>query len=365
MARTGTIGRRRLAWLAPAVVVGVVVAGVAIESSGASAAPRLAPRSTAQLLTAVARTSTTALTGTISETAAFGLPSLPGDAQSASLSWQTFLTGTHSVRVWVDGPRKQRLAVIGELSEADLVHNGRDLWTYTSDSNTASHTVLPARSRAHDVTGDRGIMTTPSAAVAQVLKRISPTTSVTLGPNVTVAGWPAYTLVVAPRDPHSTIRKVTIAIDSARYVPLRVEVYGSSATPAIDVGFSQVTFTRPAGSTFDFKIPAAAAVTRHPFSGNAPGTDHAVPMPRVPHSTRGAHPSVHGAGWTSVVELHNLAAAGGAAGLLQQFTAPVGTSGMRLLHTALINAVVTQDGRAFIGAVRPAALEHIAATTAH
>src|SRR6476660_4555298 len=101
MARSIT-QRRRLAWLAPVVVAGVIAVGAAVESSGASAAPRLAPRTTAQLLTAVAKTSTMALTGTISETAALGLPSLPGDAQSASLSWQTFLTGTHTVRGWLD-----------------------------------------------------------------------------------------------------------------------------------------------------------------------------------------------------------------------------------------------------------------------
>src|SRR5690242_21326925 len=112
MARSIT-SRRRLAWLAPIVVAGAIGVGAAVESSGASAAPQLAPRTTAQLLTAVAKTSTTALTGTISETADLGLPSLPGDAQSASLSWQTFLTGTHSVRVWLDGPSKQRMAVIG------------------------------------------------------------------------------------------------------------------------------------------------------------------------------------------------------------------------------------------------------------
>ena len=58
-------------------------------------------------------------------------------------------------------------------------------------------------------------------------------------------------------------------------------------------------------------------------------------------------------------------ASGGVGGLLQQFTVPVGSSGMRLLHTALVNAVLTPDGRAFVGAVRPAALEHVAATTAH
>ena len=359
--RTGT-GRRRVAWLVPLAVVGVVAVGAAVESSGASATPRLAPRSSGQLLTAVAKTSTTALSGKVTETADLGLPDLPGSAQSASLSWSDFLTGTHSVRVWLDGPARQRLAVIGELSEADIVHNGRDVWTYTSDSNTASHTTLPARSREHDVTRGRAMTMTPAAAVAKVLAAVSPTTAVTLGPNVTVAGRAAYTLVVAPRDARSTISKITIAIDSAKYVPLRLQVFGASSSPAFSVGFSEVSFARPSASTFAFKIPSGATVTKHPFSGD--GMRAHGPM-RVPGGSAPARPRVLGSGWTSVVELHNVDALGGVGGMLQQFTVPVGSSGMRLLHTALVNAVLTADGRAFVGAVRPAALEHIAATTAH
>ena len=357
--------RRRLAWLAPVVVAGVIAVGAAVETSGASAAPRLAPRTTAQLLTAVAKTSTTALTGTITETADLGLPSLPGDNRSASLSWQTFITGTHSVRVWVDGPTKQRMAVIGELSEADLVHNGRDVWTYTSDSNTASHAVLPARSRSHDVSGDHGAMITPAAAVAKILKRISPTTSVTLGPNVTVAHRSAYTLVIAPKDTRSTIRKITIAIDSARFVPLRVAVYGASSSPALEVGFADISFARPSAGVFNFKIPAGATVTKHPFEGGDGVRMHSVrPAPGMAGPSIGAaRPREIGAGWTSVLELHNADALGPAGAMVGQLTTPVGTTGMRVLHTALVNVVVTGDGRAFVGAVRPAALEHIAATT--
>lgn len=356
--------RRRLAWLAPIVVAGVIAVGAAVESSGASAAPRLAPRTTAQLLTAVAKTSTAALTGTITESANLGLPSLPGEARSASLSWQTFLTGTHSVRVWVDGPTKQRLAVIGELSEADIVHNGRDMWTYTSDANTASHTVLPARSRARDVTGDQGPMITPAAAVAKILKRISPSTSVKLGPNVTVADHSAYTLVIHPRDTRSTIRKITIAIDSSHYVPLRVEVFGTSGGPALKIGFTEVTFGPPPARMFHFAIPAGATVTKHPFDGTGQqGRDmHVAPGTPTP-SLGGAAPRELGSGWTSVLEVHNAAALGPAGAMVRALTVPVGPSGMRLLHTALVNVVVTGDGRAFVGAVRPGALEHIAAST--
>jgi hypothetical protein len=40
---------------------------------------------------------------------------------------------------------------------------------------------------------------------------------------------------------------------------------------------------------------------------------------------------------------------------------PIGTSGDRLVHTALINAVIRADGTVFVGAVRPDALEYVAA----
>jgi outer membrane lipoprotein-sorting protein len=351
--------RRRLAWLVPLAVGGLVVAGAAIESSGASAPPRLRPYTTAQLVAAARMAPDTALSGKITETANLGLPDLPGDAQDASLSWQSFLTGTHSVRVWTDGPAKQRLAVLGQLSEADIVHNGRNLWTYTSDTNTVSHTVLPEGARSNGLPSECGPLHTPQQVAAQLLKAIAPSTSVALGPNTTVAGRSAYTLDIAPRDARSTIRRITIAIDSVYSVPLQVTVYGASSTPAIKIGFTEVSFGSPAASTFAFHVPAGATVSKNPFAGN-----RAEHTPAVPQHAPAMRPRLIGSHWTSVLELHNAGGVAAGAGLLQQLTTPVGGSGMRLLHTALINAVVLPDGRAFIGALRPAALEHIATTTA-
>jgi hypothetical protein len=48
---------------------------------------------------------------------------------------------------------------------------------------------------------------------------------------------------------------------------------------------------------------------------------------------------------------------------LQDLTTSVGNSGARLLHTAVINAVLLPDGRVFVGAVSPSFLENVAATT--
>ncbi len=49
-------------------------------------------------------------------------------------------------------------------------------------------------------------------------------------------------------------------------------------------------------------------------------------------------------------------------GLLDRATTAIGSTGNRLLHTALVNAVFLADGRVFVGAVSPSYLEHVAAT---
>lgn len=364
--------RRRLAWTAPLVVAGAVVAGVMVTGASSSdASPSLAARTPAQLITDVLTSDTASFSGNVAESANLGLPSLPGGGSRASLSWQTFVTGTHSARVWVDGPDKQRVALLGELSEADAVHGGADLWTYTSDTDTVTHAALPKGERGGSSPGPvardaRDL--TPAAVAAKVLKAIDPTTSVALAPTRNVAGQDAYTLVVRPRDHRSTVRKVTIAIDAVHHVPLALKIYGAGSSPAFSIGFTDISFTRPAASTFNFVTPAGATVSTDPLGPTRMGERH-YGGPRAPlaaPSIRAAgRPSVIGSGWTSVLELPSGSAGpavlGG--GLLRDATTSVGSSGDRLLHTALVNAIIRSDGTTFVGAVSPAFLENVAAKT--
>jgi outer membrane lipoprotein-sorting protein len=361
--------RRRLIWTVPVAVVGGVAVVVALTSASASGAPNLPSRTPAQLIAAVEGSTATALSGQISETASLGIPSLPGQGSSASLSWQTFVAGTHSARVWIDGPDKQRVALLGQLSEADVVHNGPDVWTYTSDTNSVSHSVLPAEKPAQK---DNGPSTepdatdaTPTAMAARILKAITPTTLVSIDSSRTVAGRDAYTLVLQPRDAHSTVQSVKIAVDATKYIPLQVQIFGSGSTPAFQTGFTSISFTKPSASTFNFHVPAGATVTKDPFGPQTRHGDRPGPGPRSskPDTHASASPKVIGSGWTSVVELPSGLGAQVSGSLLDQLTSRVGSSGVRLLHTALINAVLMPDGRAFVGAVSPAVLEHIAATT--
>lgn len=363
--------RRRWAWTAPVVVAGGVAAAAGIAGAASGATPNLPGRTPAQLIAAVAKAHSVAFSGQVDEIAALGLPSLPGDSSTATLSWQSFLTGTHSARVWADGADKQRLALLGQLSEADVIHNGRDVWTYTSDTNTVTHTTLPARP-AEPATTSPADSYSPAKLADQLLKAVRPSTKVSVDTAQTVAGRSAYTLVLQPRTSDSTVRRVAISVDSKTYVPLRVQVYGSPSTPALSVGFSQVSFAKPAASVFAFHKPAGATVSSNPLTTDRHGDRHAAhaqgkakpgaggrPTPSTAH-----HQKVIGSGWTTVVEADSSALQGAGGGLVDRATTSVpGMPGARQLHTTLFNLLMTSDGRVFAGAVSPSFLQHVASTT--
>jgi len=105
----------------------------------------------------------------------------------------------------------------------------------------------------------------------QILAAVGPTTVVSLQQNVTVAGQGAYQLAIAPKDSRSLIGQIRIAVDAGRYLPLRVQVFARGATsPALQVGFTTVSFGRPAASNFTFTPPPGAKVKTTIVPASAP-----------------------------------------------------------------------------------------------
>lgn len=342
------------------VLTAAAVGGAALLPSAASASahPKLPVRTAAQLLTAVQHSSVEHLSGTIVETARLGLPTLPGMDSAASLNWQTLVSGTHTARVWLDGQDRQRLALLGQLSESDVVHQGRDLWTYASGSQKVEHTDLgPAPTSAPEVT-----RATPQGAAEQALKAIDPSTAVTIDRTARVAGRAAYTLVLTPRDGRSTVRKVLIAIDAQRSLPLRVQIFGAAKAPAFETGFTDVSFGRPAASVFRFSPPKGAQVSTHPFDVGKAGARQGTTRTRP---GAGMQPTALGTGWVSVLELPAgktaATGAGGSTGALLSRLTTTLPSGDRLVRSALLNVLLAKDGRILVGAVSPAVLQQAAA----
>ena len=355
---TRAFASRRLRWALPAgVAAAIAVASfTSTVASSAAAEPNLPARTAAQLLVALEQANPAGLSGTIVETANLGLPQLPDITTSAGgsdLSLANLVTGAHTLRVWYGGKQQQRLALLGQLSETDIVHNGKDVWSYSSTTREVTHSTLTQeQSSTLAKPGVAGI--TPQAAADAALKAIDPSTAVQVDSTARVAGRAAYQLVLNPKDTRSLIGSVRVAIDARTSVPLRVQVFAKGSTsPAIQSGFTDVSFKTPDASVFEFVPPAGSTVVEgSPFSSSD------IPVaPDVAGTEARARAAVLGSGWTAVVETHG---ASPATAILNQISTPV--SGGRLVTSALISVFITDDGTVFAGPVSGAAIQQVAAT---
>jgi outer membrane lipoprotein-sorting protein len=385
---------RRKRWAVPAgavAIAGAVTAGVLI-SAAASASPELPAKSPAQLLAALAaRTGPPPpLTGTVVESASLGIPQLPQlGNQNSPVS---LLAGSHTVKVWYQDPAHLRLAMPVQMSETDVIRNGRQVWLWQSNKNSVTKLTLPAKQAksAQATPAPTQVPLTPQQAASQVLKAVGPSTRVSVQRTVTVAGQPAYQLALSPKSSGSLVGRVNIAIDASNNIPLRVQVFARGASsPAFQVGYTAISFVRPAAANFSFTPPAGAKV-------------HTVTLPspaerQQKHSAArqaASQVQVIGKDWlsvavfpASVLSQVTGGSMAGAAGQVAQSAVPGGQAGDgsgesaaivrtllgaatpvhgawgsgQLLHTSLLSMLITDDGHVLIGAVTPAVLENAAA----
>ena len=382
---------RRGRWIVPAGVVAAVAAvGIASAITVAQAAPALPPRTPAQLLAAIAgdHSAIPPLTGTVVETATLGIPQLPGSENPNNIT--SLLAGSHTLKIWYDGPRKVRLAVPVQMGETDLIRNGSTAWLWQSSSNSVTKFLIPAGHGEHArEPAMPNAPLTPQQAAQQVLKFAGRSTRVTTEANVTVAGQAAYQLVLAPKATGSQIAKITIALDAQHLsVPLRVQVFAKgTAGPVFQVGYTSISLITPAASNFSFTPPPGAKV--HAASVLPTGWTGSAPLQQPQGMT--SRPQVIGKDWTTVAvlpeadvlpggALSHVAGAGSAAGVAGQAARSAAGGGGaisgsamlsalllaahpvhgawgsgKLLRTSLVSMLIT-NGHVLIGAVTPSVL---------
>ncbi|MET8678087.1 DUF2092 domain-containing protein [Streptomyces sp. NPDC004647] len=390
------------------ITVPVAVAGVAAVTIGlvpafaGSGDPDLPKISAEELITKIATSDTQQMSGTVRIDTDLGLPSLPGlgggggllggasksddgkdggataDPQAKLLE---LAAGSHTLRVSADGEDKHRLTVVDKSAEYSLVHNGAEVWAYDSATNSAYHATSPEGDRQAKPTPDRETGpegATPQAFAQQVLKAVDDTTSVKVDGTAKVAGRDAYKLLIQPKQSGSTVGAIRIAVDAENGVPLKVTLSPKSGGKAVvDAGFTSVDFGRPDASTFEFTPPKGAEVKEQKDLGKergkaAPGLD--VPVTPSAGDLGGLSGlKAIGEGWASVVQLKAPDRAGAPSGRsgddkggmppeAQKFMDSLGdkASGKfgsgTVFSTRLVNALLTDDGAVYVGAVDKATL---------
>ncbi|MFI0777793.1 outer membrane lipoprotein carrier protein LolA [Streptomyces sp. NPDC021212] len=402
---------KALRYGAPVAVVGIAAATIglvpALASSGAPDLPKITAQ---QLISKMAASDQQQVSGSLKITTDLGLPTMPGGGSllgaandlagekggGAAASPESKLTelasGTHTLRVAADGPEKQRVSIVENAAEYSMIHNGDQMWAYDSGSNSVFHSKDAAGKRDHRGESPRDLRdATPQQFAKQMLAAVDDTTEVTVDGTTSVAGRDAYQLLIKPKQSASTVGSIRIAVDADNGVPLKFTLTPKSGgKAAVDVGFTKVDFGKPAAGTFDFTPPKGAKVTEDgaadhrekghqgkgfhekgfqgkSFKDRSPGKSPGMAAGEGPLSGL----NVTGKGWDTIARLDGPGAgasggapsapggdSGAASGLLGSFGKKVkGDFGSgTVFSTRLVNALMTDDGKVFVGAVDKDAL---------
>ncbi|MET9692753.1 DUF2092 domain-containing protein [Streptomyces sp. NPDC006514] len=398
MAPNTKTSRKAARYAVPVAVAGVAAATVAMVPAFANAGGPDLPKVTAQqLIEKVAASDVQQLSGTARITTDLGLPKIAsgllggggvaGGSANPEDKVAQLANGSHTLRVAADGPDRQRLTFLDGKDEYSLIHNGDDVWGYDSKSNEVFHEknaeAGQGKGKGKDggkehKTGDR-LAASPQKLAEEILKSAGPTTDVSVGDTAQVAGRDAYQLVLKPKQTGSTVGSVQIAVDAKNGVPLRVQLLSAQGgKPIVDAGFTKVDFAKPAADTFSFTAPKGAKVTEGVDGAGKGGADgHRKALESFPglgDLAGGAggkdDVKVLGEGWSTIARidsgvnrnLKDLENDKNTPKQAKQFLDSLGekVTGKfgegRVLSTRLVNALITDDGKVYVGAVTKDAL---------
>lgn len=346
-------GRRRFG--IAALVAALAVAALGVASVRADPAPDLPPIGGDELLASSlsALTRPFSISGDVDTRFDLGIPQIPssvGGGAGGVMGALSLVTGDQRYKVWhsSDGVRVAHLMA---FSEQDLVMSASDAWFWDSSDMSAVHL---------DGFRDKTLWEAapPAAAVRdadflefarRALDAVAPYANVSVDGASTVAGRPAYGLVLTPTSTLTLIGRIAVAIDAETRLPLRFQVFprGSDAA-AVDAGFTSVSFDAIDPSMFSFTPPPGTTVRQASdivAEAGASSDDHATPSV--------SDPRIFGRGFDLRVALRLDSALPDGAGALLPYAGPL-----------LSAFTVERDGQTWllVGPVSVATLEEDAAS---
>ncbi|WP_292828931.1 DUF2092 domain-containing protein [Microbacterium sp.] len=380
------VSRRRILTWTAAVGAPVLVGAAILVPMAASGAVDLPDKTPSELIAFAAASDVDALSGTIEQTSELGLPdvgaitgAMSGDSAPESEGGPTaadiddlisLVTGSHTAKVYLDG-QSARLQVLDPLGERNVYVDGaaNQVWYVDSETQTATQLTLASDAEIDELKHDapQGTLPTPDQMLDESLAALDETTAVTVGTDARVAGRDVYELILTPRTDDTLVGEIRFAIDGENGVALAASVTArGAAEPAFETGFTQVDFAAPDPAVFAFTPGDDIAVTQQDVPLPTPGAG----THDGESTTDAASPVVYGEGWSAVIALPSTSEASAAdvfagldpeqVALLDSVTTPV--EGGRVLQTALVSVLITDDGQVLAGAVPASRLVEAAQT---
>ena len=365
----------------PVALVGLLWTGYSVRDRlEARAAPTLPQRTAAEVADWAASPHPQPRMGLLELRTSLGLGDFGTATGESGGSLVGLASGNNDARLWQDGDRR-RIALLEELGETDWYRQG-DV-TYVWHSRRSRVTTVATPTESSTGTGlitslaGGGTLESPDGMAARFLGLRGQSTRLVLHEPTYVADRAVYQLGLIPETPNSLVTEVTIGVDAATGLPLRVQVNTRSGTVAIDSKFTSIKFKRPAASNFDFRPPPEATVTDGATVSRQPDysddnwqkeRDRERALEDV-QSVTGVDDTLlrlatTGDGWEEVVALTGLDwwRLDDLGRTAKTITGPYGTG--QLLETPVFSLLILSSGRIVAGAVTPEGLEPAAVQVA-
>ena len=165
------------------------------------------------------------------------------------------LSARTTMRTWYRGEDDWRVDVVSPTGETGVHRDAGGTWTWEYEDDVASRAEgLPlALPTAPDLLPSALGRRLLSEAVDEELSRLGAER---------VAGRDALGLRIAPADEAASVSRVDVWVDAESGIPLRVQVYGSTAVRALDTSYLEFDLTAPVSAVTAFQPPPGAEVRR-------------------------------------------------------------------------------------------------------
>jgi outer membrane lipoprotein-sorting protein len=230
-----------------------------------------------------------------------------GGGQAGELASSPLLSGG-SGRLWIAKDGRVRLELQAEKGDTQILYDGHTITVYDGSSNTLYRYTAPAGEKP-DTSPPHG--EAPSLAkIEEAITHLKAHADLSEATPTDVAGQPAYTVRVSPKEGGSLIGGAELSFDSVHGVPLRAAIYSTtSSSPVIELAASEVSYGPVEDSVFAFTPPAGAKIEE--ISTSSADRQGASAQQQA---DKAAKPTVttHGQGVTGIAVAESKAPAGAA-----------------------------------------------------
>jgi len=239
---------------------------------------------------------------------------LASGGQGGSLTSSPLLTGA-SGRLWIAQDGRMRIELQAEQGDTQILWDGSTLSAYDAATNTLYRYTPPKQEADSGSSGPSAggqQHEVPSVAkIEEAISKLSQHAGVSGATPTDVAGQPAYTVRVSPKESGSLLGGAELSFDAANGVPLRTAVYSTaSSSPVIELAATAISYGPVEESVFAFTPPANAKVEQISSSPANTGAPSGSSTQKPTLTTHGHGPSTivllegkaHGSGNSAALE---------------------------------------------------------------